>query len=856
MKKTMKRILSMFMATVMIVCTFSITTFAEESTTAINFASAGVIDGTQADNVVDTGIYQYKIGVAGGQASYFQYQMPALAENEVITSAKWEAITSNTTAPVKYVKLVKFDTKNLLTASETTYNSLVAAGYNDSATPVWTGLTSDISTMVYPNGLSTQYAKLSVDVTSALNAAVNAGDPYFSFVVSGTTAFVSIDIPKAWSPRPQLVITTKTVEKAKVELTNPANGTLTTKENTAFNVSANITEGSSEISNVSLEVKNSAGNAQTVSAPSIIGNTYTWNFASGLAAGTYNAVLKVTDADGNTTEENITINVQGAMKLSYLSAGVVDAEKADTAVDSSVYQWKISPAGKTASYFQYELPTLGANETITSAKWEAFTTSTSLPSKLMKAVEFNTNSIITASSATYNSIIAAGYNDGATPIWSGNASEITALAYPDGLTTQYAKISLDVTEAIKTAIVDGDPYFSFVVSGTNAYNEILIPKAWSPKPQIIINTAVVPEITVSNKTITAKENTAFTVNATIQEGSSAISSVVLEVEDSTGASKETGTLAINGNSYTWTFANGLVADTYTAIIKVTDADGVVTKETVTINVVGTTSVNKSSVSSDGLYNAQFNINLKGWSSWQYDLGSMNIPENATITGATWYFGFQSAPNWSGTEMSFYKQTSQNVYGNAGATSTITADTTFAAEPFVTKEFTGYANSLPVKDAATASEGYFLTVDMTNAVKSAFENGEQYFGFSVGEKGHTTNYFDTDLIMAKSNGAYYWPTLMVEYTTYTEPVAGTVVANHILNVVNGTATATVDVTSGAPVLILASYVGDKLESCVIADEIVGNKLTATLTNTTAGAEFKSFVWENMSTLKPVTDIISK
>ncbi len=555
-------------------------------------------------------------------------------------------------------------------------------------------------------------------------------------------------------------------------------------------------------------------------------------------------------------------------ELDYASAGNVNTINADTNDDTAV-QWRIGHTENgNAAFFQYDLSDIGKDEEVISAEWRGFVISQT--EKNLKFIQYDTETKLNSANATYNSIVkSSDYLNSATEVFSGVVNAETGY-YDKAMTTnatstEQNRFKIDMTEAVKSAVNGGNKYFTFLGMGANKYAEIYFPKyAYKPTPQLIITTRAIPQIALTNPAtgnVYQEENTPFTISADVTAGSAAISQVDIAVTNSNGESVECAEPTVNNNNYTWSFANGLASGTYTAVITATDAMGYKAETTVTIRMIKyeTSTIYLDPTSGGGVkvndtsYSGGYVLSTaeKGRSYFQYDLSKLNIPEGAVIKSAKWQFVATASAKGKYIQVNSYDY--QSALGDQTETyQTLTEKGYFTAtetkvrpySPAMTEEeCTGNMWQNKKESTKTASAA-FLNIDVTDALVKSIDGEKSYFNLMVWP---ASGYY-----VANANKYNWTPyggsngVLVIE--TYTVPA----VENHILNVAEGTATASVIVNEGDAVLIIAAYNGDELVGAVVEDErdAAGN-IKATLTNTDEGTTFKSFVWKDFGSMDPLS-----
>ncbi|MBO5008183.1 MAG: hypothetical protein J6D26_05060 [Clostridia bacterium] len=550
------------------------------------------------------------------------------------------------------------------------------------------------------------------------------------------------------------------------------------------------------------------------------------------------------------------------VSLDYTAAQGVDKTNPDT--DITDYHMLMSKVEEKMVYFQYDLSQIPENAVITDVIFQTFYSNTGGSTAVYT---FDCETALTAT--TYNQLVASGYTDATRKliVQKATASGFTydqATPTNDSSAGKKDRLTIDVDEltaSVKAAHEAGKKYYNMVFVGAgNNYAKLQFTNRSTYKPgqQLVIKYAKAPKVEItgaSEGVFSVNQNTGFNVAATVEKGDADLVSVVLSVKDESNGDVQTYTNpVIDGSAYTWNFSAGLLTGTYTATVTATDADGYTSEDIVTINIKGpkTVYIPAHMIASGGSsqYNFQIPSGANTYGYLQYDLGSY-VEEGTEITDAKWYFGNVTDyySNHAG-KLCFKKITTQtkneawfsyDMQLPAGLT---LAESEFLVTENSVKDLYAQETKPTITNGAqttTNTEAYFVTVPMKDAVVSAWEADEKYFGFGV--RLNTGNV----LTVAKSGG--YIPMLQVTYEEKEEQEVEAVV-NHTLSVADGTATANVDVNQGPAVLIIAAYgTNNTLLSCVVEDNIIDNKLSATLTNASA-VSFKSFVWDSIDTLNPL------
>ena len=204
---------------------------------------------------------------------------------------------------------------------------------------------------------------------------------------------------------------------------------------------------------------------------------------------------------------------------------------------------------------------------------------TATTDKYVKFVQYDTQELLDSTKATYNSITGSeDYINTAESIYEGlrvnTANGNFDKAIPTNDTLERNRLTIDMTEAVTKAMVNGNKYFTFVGMGTTQYGEIQLTKtAYKPTPQLVIETTKSPTVELlypQSGVLNEDENTAFSISVNISKGIADISKVVFTLTDSNGNITTHDNPVIDGEKYIWNFEDGLEADDYTAVIKAED----------------------------------------------------------------------------------------------------------------------------------------------------------------------------------------------------------------------------------------------------------------------------------------------
>ncbi len=913
MNKFIKHILSMLLTVVMLVSTALPVALASDtgSETTLSYVGIGNIDPVNPDSNNSGSEFQWYIYPSGKNASVYQYELPELAEGEMVVSAKWEAfISSPSTIPAYGIKFVEFDTDTVFSPATVTYNDVLSAGYNDSATPIWSGSSQDVCTMATPNGLTSQFPKFSVEMAEAVQTAIDDGNKYFSFVASGTAGNTIIQMAKAWTPSPQLVITTQTIIRPTVEIIDSESGEKRVKKNTAFDVSAIVSEGSNSLdenNGVTIAVTDSQGANVDVSSiiPVITDNSYTFTFADGLDSGIYTIRITARDDAGITASDTVVIDVLGETNTKLDFVSTADGSS-DTQANALPYNWMINIANDTA--FQYDLSEIPEGNVVSKAIWN-----------------FRSTTMFDTHLAFYKILSQEKFG-----LWTKNKLEIPAFdAKPfyttpdmlkdgyknetwDGITADY--FNVDLTDAVNEALKNGERYFGFVVKAVQNRSPIVIGRAneYMPYPSLRVTSSSYRLPVISGEVNNVAVNTPFYTDITVTKGDSDIESVKIYLNDNMLSDSYINQI---GDVYTLNWADGIAeAGNYKIKVVASDALGDKAEKEFLFKVVGTSEVTKSVILSDVMAhgNSYNGANWEADYSWQanddsliayfaYDL--KNVADNG-IKSVIW-----SCPNnvYNG-KVKFYAIL--NSWNSMSVDNGIMPE--LSPEPFLISngvsavDMTAYANKLLEKGITTlefairTESADTLVIDKTDKARPYLDivvsdnvrpviytdasdgdyisaNAENVINVTVAEDGLINNltatYNDTDCITDGANGEYtitipetsqglYKLTIIAEDNFGVKTVKDIVlksgdmpVSNHKISVNGGVANAIADVASSNPVLVLVAYKNNIMTGIAIDSIPENGRLMATLTIESAdGLTYRSFICDNSNGFMPIKEYV--
>jgi len=346
--------------TILIGCFGTIVFAAEPTSVALDYVAAKGVDKANPDTVMSD--FHMTMSKLDQKMVYFQFDLSSLPEDVNITGAMFRTFYG---AVGGSTAIYTFDCETPLTAI--TYNELETAGYTNSTRtlvvqkPTATGFTAE--TAVPTNGSSavTRLTVEGAEITASVKAAYDTGKKYYNLVFVGAGndfAGLSFTNRLTYQPGQQLII--EYAEGCKVAISGATDDKISVNYNTGFEISANVEAGDLEIDSVVLNVKDeSNGDVQTYTGPTVSGTTYTWNFSAGLLTGTYIATVTVTDVDGNTSKDIVTINVKGP-KTVYIPANMI----------ASGGQYNFQIQGGQYGYVQYDLASyIEPGTEVTDAKW-------------------------------------------------------------------------------------------------------------------------------------------------------------------------------------------------------------------------------------------------------------------------------------------------------------------------------------------------------------------------------------------------------------------------------------------------------------------------------------------------------
>lgn len=195
------------------------------------------------------------------------------------------------------------------------------------------------------------------------------------------------------------------------------------------------------------------------------------------------------------SESTYTITITPTLR----SSGVVYPSSPNTSMttDSDNYAWLINRNSGSASIFQYELSGIPAGATVTSAEWRMLVSSETEWTAGFTSFEYEENFNQTV---TYAEATAMGYTH--PDITFSNCFLATSVKSEDYVPTQYSEykgtslgtvygsayqISFDMTDEVKKFLRNGKSRFNFgVAQSILSGNNIRIPTAWTPSPQLVI----------------------------------------------------------------------------------------------------------------------------------------------------------------------------------------------------------------------------------------------------------------------------------------------------------------------------------------------------------------------------------
>ncbi|MBO5008184.1 MAG: hypothetical protein J6D26_05065 [Clostridia bacterium] len=683
MRKLTQKITSLLLGMVMILCSFNMVAFAsgDETITTLTYETIRTVNSGSGDEVNSDP--QWKVGKQGHNVTVFQFDLSALPEGETVTKAEFRGFTS-----LAVSKLISVDTftKNKSISDVDTYNKLVAAGYEAGNIKTWINVfnVKDSYEQVVPDsGAEGEKNQLVLDITNAVQAAVEAGETYLNLVIRGANAYNELLFPKTYSPKPFVNVTTKSVTAPSVTITEPQDERRI-KADTAFNVSAQVTEGSNTLAEenpVTVTVEPEVPELVVTPVLAEDGN-YTWSL-SGLPTGIYTIRVTAADNEGITGSDGVELETLGSQITSLSMVSDANGEP---------YNWQLRSVHYVA--FQYDLSQISEG-TISKVIWN-FRTNSAI------ATQLQFHKILTQETFT------------TMPDFAVDPFYETPLTVADGLTEETWDgqtamfFSVDMTDAVLDAIRKGERYFGFAVRAVQNRETIVISRANNPKPMLRVTSSTyklpVIEGTVNN--IGASEP--FSTTITVSEGDAAVKSVGFYLND---MEISADMISNSGDEYTIEWVDGIdTPDDYVLKVVAEDMAGDKNIKELPFRVCGTEEQTTEEVIEEPLetgntYKGNAWRNTNSWEAdndsliayFSYDLSEY---KNSGIKSLIW-----SCPgNTYRKTVNFYETTagwdSELIEDGVAP---ILADTPFAADNGVTSvDMTEYANKLISKGITTLS----------------------------------------------------------------------------------------------------------------------------------------------------------
>ena len=535
---------------------------------------------------------------------------------------------------------------------------------NGATTASVTGLLAGTYTVVVTdaNGCTTTET-VTVGEPNALTSSVSSTDVTCNGDSDGTATIVvnggTSPYTYLWSNGQTTATATGLLAGTYTVVATDANGYTTTETVTVVEPSA-LTSSSSSTDATGNGIAD--GTAMVVANGGTSPYTYLWSngattaTATGLLAGTYTVV--VTDANGCTTTETVTVGEPNALTSSVSSTDVTcngDSDGTATIVVNGgtspyTYLWSNGQTTATATGLlagTYTVVATDANgytttETVTVVEPSALTSSSSSTDATGNGIADGTAMVVAnggtspytylwsngATTATATGLLAGTYTVVVTDANGCTTTETVTVGEPNALTSSVS--STDVT-----CNGDSDGTATIVVNGgTSPYTYL-----WSNGQM----TATATGLLAGTYTVVATDANGYTTTETVTviEPSALTSSS--SSTDATGNGIADGTAMVSANGgtspYTYLWSNGattasvtgLLAGTYTVVI--TDANGCTTTETVTVGEPNalTSSVSSTDVTCNGDADGTATIVVNGGTSPYTYLWS-NGQTTATATG--------------------------------------------------------------------------------------------------------------------------------------------------------------------------------------------------------------------------------
>ncbi len=569
-------------------------------------------------------------------------------------------------------------------------------------------------------------------------------------------------------------------------------------------------------------------------------------------------------------------------------------------------------------FFQYDISGFTPETTVNSAVWRAFHNSgQNWNLAFLKFMTFPCEKSLGSFTATHADLTKAGYVQDANMICEGQVNAVSAITFdtavPSGETAEVGRYNVDITAAVQTAIKNGQKYFNLAIRPYAGYNALAFKTDSVPKPQLILDTVAPPAVSVT-EVAPLPQGTSFDVTANVTKGDAEIAEVQIAVANAEGdAVTDYSAPVITDGNYKWSFPSTLAADSYTITVTVTDVSGFTSSDTIKVRVLGKESF--AEVVADPpkqtavTYNGEWLECPDNWkvnnssltSYFAYDISEYALYNLADTDGVVWGCPSNS---YNGT-IEFYEILSgwdeasvQN--GNVPV---------LAEKPFATVkelsdvDMTAHTKALIEKGADTlqfavktseeetlvidrkGEDAPVLTLQMSDnqcPVIEADTNGH----FSAGNDvmvsvtdddfvtGVTATLDGVECTVEKNeeqwivtiptdaaNGNHKLMIYAKDYSgtqtiaEYLLRVGTKIYDNHIIQVNGATATATADVLSGTPVLVIAAYKNNMLIDVTI-DSIPenGNLSAAVNVADTQDVTFQSFIFGDAEDFMPLAEAI--
>lgn len=438
------KILIKKMSAMLIVCLLAALSFGTVSVsaaeTALNYVGAGH---TKYNDAAYTGtdLSMSGTGASSGHVLFFQYDISGFNEDTIVNSATWKAFCSGgTNWNLAFITVMSFDADSSLGSFTANYNDLCNAGFVNDKGTLFSGRADQIeqitlTTDEIPEGETKAQNRYNVDFTNAVKSAIKAGKHYFSFAIKPYTGYNELSFLTSKNPLPILVLDTVAAPKITLGEIAPQ------KAGTPFNAVVNVTKGDSDISSVTLTVKDANGSEYLDFAEAVVDeNTYTWSFPSTMPAGSYTITAKAEDEGGLTATASIKLRILG--EESFIEVEANPPEKTAVTYNGMLYNGGDTLKANKNSFITYVTYNLKDNApyNVNSAYFE------------LKNVAFG------GTAELYE--VLSGYDEGS--IKAGNIPKINSTP----LATFSQGTAADVTSLVCENFKNGEKTLSFALKAT------------------------------------------------------------------------------------------------------------------------------------------------------------------------------------------------------------------------------------------------------------------------------------------------------------------------------------------------------------------------------------------------------